>query len=66
MSEIDAREVKFGFLDSGEDGEHDGVGVVEVSEIYVIHDELSMESCPFGLRIITSYAAGTCWKSING
>ena len=30
--------VRYHFLDSGEDGEHNGAGIVEISKVYVMQD----------------------------
>ena len=34
-----AKEMEFGLLDSGEDGEHSGVGLVEKSRIFAMQND---------------------------
>ena len=41
--------MEFGWLDGGNDGEHDGVGFFEISKIFVARDEFFFETEPFEL-----------------
>ena len=44
MSNGDAREMDFCSLDGGENGEHNGVGFVEISQIFAMKDVFFFET----------------------
>ncbi len=49
FSNNDARNVKSGSFDGGEDDEHNGVGLVEISSILAAQDEFFFETTPFDI-----------------